>query len=77
MNLDASDFIFAKDILASKNNAFAYYHFVDGFAFIDSTGTTIIDAVVDKPILESSPSADRTYKAKAFTQYIMTHLTKQ
>ena len=77
MHLDASDFIFAKDILASKNNAFAYYHFVDGFAFIDSTGTTIIDAVVDKPILESSPSADRTYKAKAFTQYIMTQLTKQ
>ena len=77
MHLDASDFIFAKDILASKNNAFAYYHFVDGFAFIDSTGTTIIDAVVDKPIMESSPSADRTYKAKAFTQYIMTQLTKQ
>ena len=76
MNLDASDFTYAKDILAPEHNAFAYYHFVDGFAYMDSTGTTIFDAAVDKPIMESNPSNDRINKAKAFTQYIMTQLSK-
>lgn len=76
MNLDASDFIYAKDILTSQHNAFAYYNFVDGFAYMDSTGTTVIDAVVDKSLIQTQPDNDRTSKAKAFTQYIMTKLSE-
>ena len=76
MNLDASDFIYAKDLLSSENNAFAYYNFVDGFAYIDSTGVTVIDAVVDKPLIQTQPDNDRTNKAKAMTQFIMTKLSE-
>ena len=76
MQLDASDFIYAKDILSSEHNAFAYYNFVDGFAYIDSTGTTVIDAAVNKPLIETQPADDRANKAKAFTQHIMTKLSE-
>ena len=72
LQLDYSPFCFAKPI---QESSFAYYHFVDGFAYIDSTGCSIIDAAVDRPIVETNHSSERITKAKAFTQYIMTLLS--
>lgn len=51
MRLPASQFTFAKDILDTTKMPYAYYNFVDGFALITQTDTTIIDAVTNKPIV--------------------------
>ena len=75
MGLDASEFVFAKDILAPTTVPFAYYNFVDGFALLDTTGAVIIDAAVNQPIMELNASTERTLQAQAVTQTIMQTLT--
>ncbi len=75
LGIDASQFVFAKDILDPNSVPYAYYNFVDGFALMDTTGVTIIDAAVNQPIEEVNPNAERTRKAQAITQTIMQTLT--
>ncbi len=75
LDMDASAFIFAKDILSPTTVPYAYYNFVDGFALLDTTGAVIIDATVNQPIMEVNPTAERAQQAKAITQSIMQTLT--
>lgn len=75
LDLDASVFTFAKDILAPTTIPYAYYNFVDGFALLDTTGAVIMDAAVNQPIMEVNPQPVRIQKAKAVTQSIMQTLT--
>ena len=75
LDMDASAFIFAKDILSPTTVPYAYYNFVDGFALLDTTGAVIIDATVNQPIMEVNPMAERAQQAKAITQSIMQTLT--
>ncbi len=75
LGIDASQFVFAKDILDPHHVPYAYYNFVDGFALMDTTGVTIIDAAVNQPIEEVNPNVERTRKAQAITQTIMQTLT--
>lgn len=44
MNIDHSDFLFSRNVLSDGyDDRFAFYTFVNGFCYIDSTGTTIYD----------------------------------
>jgi phosphoglycerol transferase MdoB-like AlkP superfamily enzyme len=69
MHLEAEQFSFAKDLMDTIRAPYAYYHFVDGFAFITPADTTIIDAVTNMPVnTQHNESIDK--KARAITQRI-------
>ncbi len=49
LDMEHSDFLFSRNVLSEQyTDDFAFYTFVDGFCFIDSTGTTIYDNTADK-----------------------------
>ena len=49
MNIDHSDFLFSRNVLSDGyDDRFAFYTFVNGFCYIDSTGTTIYDHTAGK-----------------------------
>ena len=49
LGIDHSDFMFSRNVLSGQyTDEFAFYTFVDGFCYIDSTGTTIYDNTADK-----------------------------
>lgn len=66
-----SDFPFSRNVLCSSyNTPWAFYTFIDGFGFIDSTGQTLFDNVSRQSIYESAPegAALRAQKGKAYLQ---------
>ena len=71
MRLDAEDFCFAKDLTDTTRMQYAYYHFVDGFAFKTRRGTTIIDAVINTPVVDTASDSLQTKQACAITQQVM------
>lgn len=71
MSLPAEQFTFAKDLMDTTRIPFAYYNFVDGFALLTPTETTIIDAAIDSPLMEVNASDSLRQSARAFTQSIM------
>jgi hypothetical protein len=49
MDIDHSDFLFSRNVLSEQyNDQFAFYTFVDGFCYIDSTGATLYDNAAGK-----------------------------
>jgi phosphoglycerol transferase MdoB-like AlkP superfamily enzyme len=49
MEIDYSDFLFSRNVLSEQyNDQFAFYTFVDGFCYIDSTGATLYDNAAGK-----------------------------
>lgn len=70
MGLEAGQFVYAKDILDVRQTPYAYYHFVDGFALMTESGTTIIDAVTNETIYETNSDTLRARQARAITQKI-------
>ena len=49
MEIDFSDFLFSRNVLSEQyNDQFAFYTFVDGFCYIDSTGATLYDNAAGK-----------------------------
>ncbi len=49
MKIDFSDFLFSRNVLSEQyNDQFAFYTFVDGFCYIDSTGATLYDNAAGK-----------------------------
>lgn len=53
MGMDHSDFLFSRNVLSEQyKDQFAFYTFVDGFCYIDSTGATLFDNAAGK-VLEN------------------------
>lgn len=53
MDIDHSDFLFSRNVLSEQyKDQFAFYTFVDGFCYIDSTGATLYDNAAGK-VLEN------------------------
>lgn len=53
MDIDHSDFLFSRNVLCEQyKDQFAFYTFVDGFCYIDSTGATLYDNAAGK-VLEN------------------------
>ena len=49
MDIDHSDFLFSRNVLSEQyKDRFAFYTFVNGFCYIDNTGTTIYDHTAGK-----------------------------
>jgi phosphoglycerol transferase MdoB-like AlkP superfamily enzyme len=49
MDIDHSDFLFSRNVLSEQyKDQFAFYTFVDGFCYIDSTGATLYDNAAGK-----------------------------
>lgn len=49
MEIDHSDFLFSRNVLSEQyKDQFAFYTFVDGFCYIDSTGATLYDNAAGK-----------------------------
>jgi len=69
MNLDASEFVFAKDVLNQDISPFAYYHFMDGFALIKDSTAVIYDAAGKNAIEGNNSQLLR--QAQAVSQIIM------
>ena len=73
LGLPYEDFPFSRNVLAPNyTKPFAYYTFNDGFGFIDSTGSTVVDNVSGR-VLEDvpTPSPLRQRLGRALLQ--MTH----
>ncbi|MBQ7191303.1 MAG: LTA synthase family protein [Paludibacteraceae bacterium] len=71
LHLPTDAYRFGKDILCPTIVPFAFYSFNDGFALITDDGATVIDAAVDKPVMERNPKPERERQARAFIQRIM------
>ena len=65
------EFPFAKDLLSSKSNSFAFYVFNEGFAFITDSSTLIYDHKLRAPVLRagSEPETNEIL-GKAFLQVL-------
>lgn len=74
MNIDAEQFVFAKDILNAEQTPYAYYNFVDGFALITYNDTTIIDAKTNEAIAPYETDTLRAKQARAITQKIYEYI---
>ena len=69
LGLDASPYIFSKNILDTTLTEFAFYAFNDGFALLTPTDTVIVDA---KPnLLLKGDNENLNQQAHAFMQCIM------
>lgn len=71
LQLDHSAYLFGKNILDQRQTPFAFYSFNDGFALLTESGATVMDAAVNKPVLERNPDPYREQQARAFIQRIM------
>lgn len=70
LGIEHSEFTFSRNVLGSEYRyPFAYWSFGGGFAFADSTGTTILDVNSIRPIIETpTPNNNRTLRAKSILQ---------
>ena len=69
MDIDHTDYIFAKDILDSTAVPFAFYSFNDGFALLTAQDTVVIDAKSDRRIIGENEYLEK--QARAFMQRVM------
>lgn len=70
LGISHKEFNFSRNVLGKDYNyPFAYYTYNNGFAFRDSTGTTLIDNNSSKALIESpAPNERRTELGKAILQ---------
>lgn len=70
LGISHKEFNFSRNVLGKDYNyPFAYYTYNNGFAFRDSTGTTLIDNNSGKALIESpAPNERRTELGKAILQ---------
>ena len=72
LGLPHDDFRWSRDVFspAYRSYPFTYSTFVDGFAFTDSTGTTIFDNISKQPTTDTAPQgqAARLLRGKAIQQ---------
>ena len=72
LGLPHDDFRWSRDVFSAsyRRYPFTYSTFVDGFAFTDSTGTTIFDNIAMQPTADSNPQsqASRLLRGKAIQQ---------
>jgi len=69
MDIDPSDYLFAKDVLDSAAVPFAFYSFNDGFALITAQDTVVVDAKSDRRIIGDNDYTEK--QARAFMQRVM------
>lgn len=69
MDVDYTDYRFAKNMLDTTSVPFAFYSFNDGFALLTDQDTVVIDAKSNRTILGNNPSAEQ--HARAFVQRVM------
>ena len=69
MDIDHSEYTFAKNALDTTIAPFAFYSFVDGFALITDNDTIAIDAKSGKRLMGNND--DLEHKARAFVQRVM------
>ena len=69
MDIDHSDYLFAKDVLDSAAVPFAFYSFNDGFALITAQDTVVVDAKSDRRIIGDNDYIEK--QARAFMQRMM------
>ncbi len=70
MNIKHDDFTFSKNMLNPSSPHFAFYSYVNGFAFINSTGTIVYDNNAKKALIQDSSKSDSLIrKGKAYLQY--------
>lgn len=74
LGISHKEFNFSRNVLGKDYNyPFAYYTYNNGFAFRDSTGTTLIDNNSGKALIESpAPNERRTELGKRFYNLLMT-----
>ncbi len=75
LNVDASDFIFSKDIFSENSPHFAYYAFPDGFGFLDTSGVAIYDNAAQKALRSDNDTL--LLRGKAFLQHLYDDLSKR
>ncbi len=70
LGIDHSEFNFSRNVLGKEYTyPFAYYTYNNGFAFIDSTGVSIVDNNSDRTVIdEPSPNERRIKLGKAILQ---------
>lgn len=70
LGISHKEFNFSRNVLGKDYNyPFAYYTYNNGFAFRDSTGTTLIDNNSGKALIESpAPNERRTELGKTILQ---------
>lgn len=74
MDIDHSEYDFAKNALDDRIDPFAFYSFVDGFALVTEVDTVIVDAKSNKRIMGRGDVQERT--ARALMQRIMETIDK-
>jgi phosphoglycerol transferase MdoB-like AlkP superfamily enzyme len=78
LNMKHDDFIFSKNMLNPASPHFAFYNFVNGFGWVDSTGNVVYDHDAGKVTVCNSPDADSLIvKGKAYSQYLYRDLDKR
>ena len=70
LGIDASDFVFSRDMLSDISSPFAFYSSPNAISLSDSTATATVD-IVSGQITGDSVNAD---KAKAYLQKLYDYL---
>jgi len=75
LGIDASEYIFSKNIFGKDTPEFAFYAFNDGFGLITPKGISIYDCGASVPLREDDPSL--TLDGKAYLQSLFDDLNKR
>jgi phosphoglycerol transferase MdoB-like AlkP superfamily enzyme len=75
LGIDASEYIFSKNIFGKDAPEFAFYAFNDGFGLITPKGISIYDCGASVPLREDDPSL--TLDGKAYLQSLFDDLNKR
>ena len=79
LGLKHTNFEFSRNVLdASYTRYFAFYSFVNGFCYLDSTGVSVYDNVSNRVFYNEHPAADsqRVAKGKAILQTLYDRVGK-
>lgn len=79
LRLPHTEYTFSKDILDPASPQYAFYTFINGFGFLDSTGVSVYNNENDRPLLEQpeAGSALRLEKGKLLLQTLYDDLGRR
>ena len=79
LDINNQEFAFSRDFFSTNYPEFAFYTFNNGFGFIDSTGVSVYDNTIEKPLFEKPQvnSSLRINKGKAILQTLYNDLGKR
>ncbi|MFO8001094.1 MAG: LTA synthase family protein [Marinilabilia sp.] len=71
LNMEAPELTFSKNIFDTANNGFAFFHYHDGFGFLDEGMHQVFDISSERTLkMEGAESETDSLKAQAFLQMI-------